>query len=31
MNALVHSLSDDEEEGGNVEVALHRLEGQIEL
>ncbi|KAJ7858608.1 hypothetical protein B0H14DRAFT_2748189 [Mycena olivaceomarginata] len=29
MNALVDSLSDEEEEGGNVEAALHRLEGQI--
>ncbi|KAJ6464298.1 hypothetical protein C8R47DRAFT_1057447 [Mycena vitilis] len=29
MNALVNSLSDDEEEGGDVEAALHRLEGQI--
>ncbi|KAF8192733.1 hypothetical protein K438DRAFT_1589788 [Mycena galopus ATCC 62051] len=28
MNALVDSLSDDEEDG-NVEAALHRLEGQI--
>ncbi|KAJ6539928.1 hypothetical protein B0H10DRAFT_2245371 [Mycena sp. CBHHK59/15] len=28
MNALVDSLSDDEE-GGDVEAALHRLEGQI--
>ncbi|KAJ7153481.1 hypothetical protein C8R43DRAFT_1002180 [Mycena crocata] len=28
MNALVDSLS-DEEEGGDVEAALHRLEGQI--